>query len=597
MAGIKEEPKEPRQDTANRYVRILLDVIMGHGVKQIIISPGSRNTPVIIGAAARDGLEKHVVTDERTAAFMALGMALVSKEPVALCCTSGTALYNYAPAIAEAFYQCVPLIVITADRPAQWIDQDDSQTLRQSGALSHVVKAECDIPSFSFSTSKCANPEFGSEVDWFVNRKINEMMICALDGKKGPVHINIQLDNPLGAMVSKRSTKSDAARIIKTEDSSKMLAPELVKELAKKMAYKRVMVVAGFMQPDARTQKAVKAFCNLYNVTAMAELCSNLNLEAQYYVIDNVLCRQDVKDDASLRPDIVISIGGALVSRMLKEYLRGIDGLEHWSLADSSPGIDCFQHKSLAIDCDPATFFTAITSYIHKNELPFCRAKNYNESYNFAWFCARSKSKSEILTPVRSRKQLTDLEAFKILDSGLNRSLNVFLSNGTPIRYAQLTLNSKVHAYYGCRGVSGIEGTSATALGCAMAYGDTTLLITGDMSFAYNPQILGIGKGSRLNIIVINNGGGGIFRFIRTTRELPMREEYFCAAPQLPLEGLAHAYGWDYWRVETGTQLRRAICAMQTRTNMLLEIVTDPDRSPEALISLLSPHTNRTENE
>lgn len=591
MGESKKVSKQQRQDTANRYVRILLDVIMGHGVRKIIISPGSRNTPVIIGAAARDGMEKHVVTDERTAAFMALGMALVSKEPVALCCTSGTALYNYAPAIAEAFYQHVPLIVITADRPAQWIDQDDSQTLRQYGALSHIVKAECNIPSFPFSTGKCANPEFGSEGDWFVNRKINEMMICALDGNKGPVHINIQLDNPLGAMVSTKSTKSDAVRIIRTEESSKMLAPELVKELAKKIAYKKVMVVAGSMQPDARTQNAVKAFCNLYNVTAMTELCSNLHLSPQYYMIDNALCRQEVKDDADLRPDIVISIGGALVSRMLKDYLRGIKGLEHWSLADSSPDIDCFQHKSLAINCDPATFFTAILSYIHKNELPFCMAKNYNESYDFAWFCARGKSMSEILKPVRSRKQLTDLEAFKILDSGLNRKLNVFLSNGTPIRYAQLTFLSKVHAYYGCRGVSGIEGTSATALGCAMAYSDTTLLITGDMSFAYSPQILGLGKGSRLNIIVINNGGGGIFRFIRTTRELPMREKYFCAAPELPLEGLAAAYGWDYRRAETGTQLRQAICAMQNRTNVLLEIATDPERSPESLISLLSPHT------
>ncbi len=170
------------KDTASENSRILMDVIMARGVKTIIISPGSRNTPLIIAAEAREKLKKYVVADERTAAFMALGMAMGSRRPVALACTSGTALYNYAPAVAEAFYQKIPLIVISADRPAQWIDQDDSQTLRQSGALANIVKASFDIPLETEAPEPCANPAFVTEKHWFVNRLVNEAMTVATTG-------------------------------------------------------------------------------------------------------------------------------------------------------------------------------------------------------------------------------------------------------------------------------------------------------------------------------------------------------------------------------------------------------------------------------
>ena len=151
------EKEVPTQDTANINCRELLDVMMAKGVETLVISPGSRNAPLLIGAAARPELRKIIITDERTAAFTALGIGMVTGRPVGLICTSGTALYNYAPAVAEAFYQHVPLIVITADRPAQWIDQDDSQTLKQFGALQNIVKRSYDIYAEIGMTTPCAN--------------------------------------------------------------------------------------------------------------------------------------------------------------------------------------------------------------------------------------------------------------------------------------------------------------------------------------------------------------------------------------------------------------------------------------------------------
>ena len=172
-------------NTSKTVCRHLAHLIAAHGVSCVFASPGSRNAPAIIAAAREPGLKVTSVVDERCAAFMALGYASVSGEPVALICTSGTALLNYAPAVAEAFYRKVPLIVITADRPAEWIDQDDSQTLRQPGALSAFVKVTCDITDRTDDLTHAI-------------RQINDAMLMATTGRRAPVHINLRLDEPLG---------------------------------------------------------------------------------------------------------------------------------------------------------------------------------------------------------------------------------------------------------------------------------------------------------------------------------------------------------------------------------------------------------------
>ena len=182
-------------DTDKSVVRILFNLLEAHGVRRVVCSPGSRNAPLLIAADARKRLETSVVIDERSAAFVALGMAMVSRRPVALVCTSGTALLNYAPAVAEAYYQGVPLIVISADRPLEWIDQDDSQTIRQPEALRNFVKG-----SYSLSDrEQCDRP------GWYETRIVNDAILTALAPKQGPVHINVRLSPPLGATVDRKS--------------------------------------------------------------------------------------------------------------------------------------------------------------------------------------------------------------------------------------------------------------------------------------------------------------------------------------------------------------------------------------------------------
>lgn len=574
-------------DTANPCCRELLDVLMAHGVRTFVLSPGSRNAPLLTGVHARSELQRYVIADERTAAFTALGIALVSQSPVALVCTSGTALYNYAPAVAEAFYQHIPLIVISADRPRRWIGQDDSQTLVQPGALDKIVKRCFDIPC-DFPVEYTVNSRrFYSEHLWYANRVANEAVITALSDIKGPVHINIQLDNPLDKTIP---YAGGHPRIVRFVSSEKTLPPAVLEETVEYMFGLRVLVVAGFMQPDSRLGAAIRNFCDSSGAVLLAESISNLHLDRMNspVLIDCVLKELSAADRRKLRPDIVITVGGALVSRMLKEWLRDCEGTEHWTLADTDSCADCFMRLERHIDADPEVFFRRAAGVFRKLKKKGTPQGCYSGEWADIKKTLYPLNKSRI-----ERAPWSELRAFDVMLGNVKRDINVFLSNGTPIRYAQLVMTHMPHACYCNRGVSGIDGTTATAFGASLAYGRTTLLITGDLSFSYCPEILGLSRlGGDLRIVVINNSGGGIFRFVRSTRDLGAREELFCADPHLPLQGLAQAYGWKYLRACSEAELRLSYQELLETPRTLLEITVDPEESAAVLREFLEKPYN-----
>lgn len=567
------------RDTANSYCRELLDVLSAHGVRTFVLSPGSRNAPLLIGVAARQEIKRHVIADERTAAFTALGIAIVSQEPVALVCTSGTALYNYAPAVAEAFHQHIPLIVISADRPMQWIGQDDSQTLAQPGALDSIVKKSFDIPPESPHQPLGGGRRFESERIWYVNRIANEAAITAVSGIKGPVHINVQLDTPLDRTVPYAQGEP---RIVRFIDSERALDAKTLDETVRHMQGKRVLIVAGFMQPDSKLGTAIRDFVTESGAFLLAESLSNLHLDqlCSPIHIDTVLKEMSAEDRRRLRPDIVISIGGALVSRMLKEWLRDCEGTEHWTLGDTACCTDCFMRLERHFNVSPAVFFRRAAGFTRKIR----SGRKCDTGYYDEW--------SELRLNIFDNNTMriddapwSELRAFDIMLRNIRQDLNLFLSNGTPVRYAQLVLNRMPHACYCNRGVSGIDGTSATALGAALAYGRTTLLVSGDLSFSYCPEVLALAPrlGADLRIVVINNSGGGIFRFVKSTRDLSVREELFCANPKLPLEGLASAYGWKYMKADSAESLKTYYRKLLDTPLSLLEIEVDPEQSARVL--------------
>ena len=559
------------KDTAYEYCRILLDVLEAQGVKDIIASPGSRNAPLLISCSYRDEINTRVVDDERTAAFIALGIAMVSRKPVALICTSGTALYNYAPAVAEAFYQGVPLIIISADRPFHWIGQEDSQTLVQPNALREIVKKSFDIPV----------EVKGSEVKWYVNRIANEAAILSMDGKMGPVHINIQFE---GALSNVEEIDSfEPRRIIQKIPSLPSISPAYTDILTNELAGKKILVVAGYMAPDNKLNRYLKYFSTLPGVKIFCETLSNLHLEGNPYAIDSVISGLDDGTKALLRPDIVISIGGALVSRMLKEYIRA-QKCEVWTLGDSYHGVDVFKNLKYNIELPPSIFFrifsTQLSKYYSKHKETALQLSEYKKLWDKI-----QKAQITLRSEFACKQGWTELYAFKAILESLPKNYNLFLSNGTCVRYAQLFTERIPHASYSNRGVSGIDGTNATALGCSLAYSDPTLLITGDMSFAYAPQIMGLDfVPDSFKVIVINNKGGGIFRFISPTRYIEHRDKYFCADPNVPVEALAKTYGWTYLAASSISDLNVALNEFYSAEgNVILEIMADEEHSASIL--------------
>ncbi len=556
-------------DTDKIFCSILFDVMAAKGVEDVVCSPGSRNAPLLIAAAARDNLRKHVATDERAAAFIALGMAAVSQRPVALVCTSGTALLNYAPAVAEAFYQSVPLIVISADRPEQWIDQDDSQTLRQFEALGNFVKRSYQLPATGYENA---------EMQWYANRIANDAMIEATSGRRGPVHINVQLGEPLSR---KQQHPMADPRVISMIGSDIPANKEIIRGLALEVAASRVMLVAGFLPPDSRLNRAVNEFIKLPNVVAMTETLSNLHLPPECAAIDSVLTAFSEEELDRMAPDLVISVGGSLVSRKLKEYLRrNKHRCRHWQLGWSHTTADCFMSLTARIEASPSRVLHQLAAIAAKE----MKGVKGEESYSRRWQDMRRRA-AGVKERFVADAPWSELKAFSHILAQLPTGYNLFLSNGTSVRYAQILSHRLPHASYCNRGVSGIDGSGSTAAGGAKMYKGNTLLITGDLSMAYDIAMFGLPDiPDRMRVIVMDNAGGGIFRFIPSTSALEERERYFCAPPTLPLRQLADGYGWEYSEVADGETLREELPRFfGGDRRKLLRVVCDGVESAEVL--------------
>ncbi len=548
-------------------------MLRAHGVGTAYCSPGSRNAPLLIALEACQEIAKQIVVDERSAAFQAYGSALVEQRPVALVCTSGSAVLDYAPAVAEAYYSGVPLIVISADRPREWIDQEDSQTIRQFGVLSHIVKGSYDVRAIPEGSGK----EYTEDVKWTINRTVNEALLKALEGKQGPVHINVQLSEPLGELSEEVSPEERCVSMITVSDS---LPSSILNSLAEEAAHSKIMLVAGFTTPDHKLDRAVRMLATLPNVVVMAETLANLHdPQPMSTMIDAVLCDMTTEEKIKMRPDIVISFGGALVSRMLKQYLRDYSPRRHWSLGYSNYFCDCFKSLTHKIEISPASFLRQMSGKLRKMNLKI------ESDYSLLW--ERQRIKSAALTrDFIDRAPWSDIKALDYVFRNYSFD-NVFLSNGTAVRYSQL-LPHNCHAEYCNRGVSGIDGSTSTAVGGAWAYRGKTCLISGDMSWLYDSGASALNlMPNDMRMIVLDNSGGGIFRFIKSTSKIPSEilNQYFCVKELPNIGDIAAAYAIDTMEANNMEQLAGGVDWLMESSDFprMLIIKTPAEESAEIL--------------
>ncbi|MEI7676557.1 MAG: 2-succinyl-5-enolpyruvyl-6-hydroxy-3-cyclohexene-1-carboxylic-acid synthase, partial [Bacteroidales bacterium] len=298
--------------TNKQTVQIIVDLCAQKGIKRVVVSPGSRNAPLSIAFNRDPRIECFVIVDERSAAFFALGLSQKSGEAVAIVCTSGTALLNYAPAVAEAFYQRIPLVVLSADRPTEWIEQDDSQAINQQQVFANFTKYSCQIP-----TEITCDDEA-----WHVNRAVNEAVNYATSGRKGPVHINIPLREPLYGIVEKTNS---VQRTFNQFEPESFLPRETISELKNRFPESpKIMILASFL-PNEMNEKinaTISQIEKIANVVVLAEPISNIQTASAISTIDRVLNVIKPEEATTFAPDLLISFGGSLVSKQIKTFLK-----------------------------------------------------------------------------------------------------------------------------------------------------------------------------------------------------------------------------------------------------------------------------------
>nr|MBF6608299.1 2-succinyl-5-enolpyruvyl-6-hydroxy-3-cyclohexene-1-carboxylic-acid synthase [Flavobacterium sp.] len=386
----------------------IIQICLAKGVHQIVISPGSRNAPLTIGFANNPSFTCYSIADERCAAFFALGIAQQSHKPVAVVCTSGSALLNYYPALAEAFYSQIPLIVISADRPADKIDIGDGQTIRQRNVFENHSLYNANLTE-----------EVSDQNDLLINEAINIAMI-----KKGPVHINAPFEEPLYQTVRRPSvdpTISAIAKVYKNLSVDTIIALTNIWNASTKK-----LILVGGSDPDEFDPEVIQFLADDPSVTVMTEVTSNFHHPSFIHNIDAIITPFRERDFNLLRPEILITFGGMVVSKRIKAFLRDYKPEYHWHV-DPLRAYDTFGASVQQFESQPGDFFNSIMPYTRKSVSRYAEKVATISQY-------RKEKHREFL----KRAPFSDLKAFELIIKKLPTNINLQISNSAPIRYAQL---------------------------------------------------------------------------------------------------------------------------------------------------------------
>ena len=499
-------------------VNILTALLVEHGVRHAVVCPGSRNSAIVHNLHECPDIECYPVTDERSAGFYALGMSQCLHEPVVVCVTSGTALLNLAPAVAEAYYQHVPLVVVSADRPPQWIDQLDGQTLPQPDALGRFVKKAVTLPE-----------PHNSETRWYCNRLVNEALLEKRHHGDGPVHINVPITEPLFEYTVAELPEERKIELIPADMSSHVLSH----------------------------------VCRMFMQAQRPMLIHGQPMNPGY---DEAVCL--IGDDESYVPDFVLYIGGAIVSKRLKHFLRKTK--EVWAVNASGEVYDTFLNLTHVLEGDAEVVVDQIRSFIEQQPHPFV--------LKWEKLLKKVSDHAGAYQPAYSQ-----MAAVKYLESKLPLLLEraggeavVHYANSTAIRLANIYAR---HYVYCNRGVNGIDGSLSTAAGCSVVSDEDVFCVIGDLSFFYDQNALwNQNLKGNFRILLLNNGKGGIFNMLKGLEQSPARDEYVAASHHTSAQGICQQNNVTYLRATNMEEMQQGIDTLlyiESDRPVLLEVFTD----------------------
>lgn len=518
--------------TDKRTINRLVMICERMGLEDIVFSPGSRNAPLVVAFVESGKFNCLCIPDERVAAFFALGISLKTGKTTAICCTSGSAALNYAPAISEAYYQGVPMLILTADRPVEWIDKGIGQSIRQKNVYQNYVKASYQIEQEVQSQDKLLH-----------NDKIyTHALQTSQTGFKGPVHINIPLAEPLYNFVD-NNDEEVRLNIITGED--KVISSDRMDALLKVWQQsRRKIIILGQHHRDPILQDRLQALQDNGEVLILTETSSNVYIENAVQTIDRFITGFSDKAE-QYKPDLLISLGAAVVSKKIKSYFQKYPPEYHWFIS---------------FDAAKDTY-NALTEHIKQKPADFLEALGEG-SFNDPAFQSRWLAGNEALKTKHdafvSKSSWTDLKVFDFILNRLDGEHILHMGNSTVVRYIQLFDQSKLLEYHGNRGVSGIDGCSSTAMGYAYKSDKKNFLITGDIAFYYDSNAFWHKHYPKyLRIILINNEGGSIFRIIPGPNKTRQLEEFFETRQQIRANHLAAHFGMDYLVASSLTELQQ----------------------------------------
>ena len=548
-----------------------------HGIQEAVLSPGSRSAPLTLAFVRHPQIKTRTISDERSAAFIALGMAQKLGRPVVLICTSGTAAYNYAPAIAEAFYQQLPLLVLTADRPPEWVDQLDGQTIRQQNIYGGHVKKSYQLPA------DLRHPD----AQWHVHRSLNEAVNLCREFPAGPVHMNIPLREPFYPAEGESWNYSRDLRVVESWTPAPALSPEQWETLSEEwQRFDRKLVVAGQQQQDKILLRHLQQTSSKQKIPVIADIISNLHaLEGAIKLQDSFLGRPNEEELEALQPDLLITFGLSVISKNLKLFLRKYKPKAHWHFQAAGQVADTFQSLTRIIPVQADWFFRELNNRSIKGEETPGAQKKYFEGWQAHQQEAQKVAESFFNQPA----EWGEFAAVHACMRSLKGRANLHLANSTAVRYANfisLLSSQDQLAVFANRGTSGIDGSSSTALGCALTGDELNLLISGDMAFFYDRNALWNNYiPQNLRIMLLNNHAGGIFRLIKGPGEQPELEEYFETRQPLNAENTAREFGLQYFHCQDQAALDRALPAFLSADGgpKLLEVETESKTNAQIL--------------
>ncbi|HSR59912.1 MAG TPA: 2-succinyl-5-enolpyruvyl-6-hydroxy-3-cyclohexene-1-carboxylic-acid synthase [Robiginitalea sp.] len=561
-----------------------------HGIRQIVISPGSRNAPLVNGFTGDTFFECFSLVDERSAGFFALGLSLQSGQPAALVCTSGSAMLNYYPAVAEAYYSRIPLVVLSADRPPYKVDIGDGQTIWQEEVYGrHIGFAGNLRQDLTHATAKirwtqgeCAPA--GAELEarqaecQAYNERLIRRAIGAAREERLPVHLNIPLEEPLYEL-------QDRAPVDVQAGQASGVTPPPGEGESLSGAWEqagRKMVLVGSMAPDAVPAEWLERLAADPSVLVFTETTSNLHHPRFFPSIDSLIAPLERSGNPNsgfeaLRPDLLLTFGGMVVSKKIKQFLRRYPPKTHWH-ADPHYAYDTYYCLKRHIRKTPADFLADLLSGPVGQH-----ASGYRQGWADAWAQCQQRR-----TAYLGQIPFSDFTAFHHIFQAIPAGYQIHLANSSTVRYAQLFEMRPENPVYCNRGTSGIEGSTSTAVGAAWHYDGPTLLISGDLGFMYDSN----GLWNRylrpdFRVVVIHNQGGGIFRILPGHEESPRFETYFETINEHSLQPLCDLHGLEYQRAGSEEGLQDALARFfgPSERPVLLEVRTPRELNDKILLN------------